>query len=167
MTRLQTIVMIIIIGTSHLFGCSCENWPTVKNNIKSGDIVFSAIVISNTVTNDFGSQVVWIGDTTTFPVKLLRYPSRIVKLKMLTLYSGKASSDTITIITPFNNSGCGVDFQVGKDYIVYATYKDEVNISSKFNRQSKSNSTYFAHSCSRTALWTREEHDEINRLVKK
>src|SRR4051812_38481896 len=117
MKKMRILILLLVASTSHVLGCSCENWPTVKKSIKSANIVFSGQVISNTVTKDFGDQIIWEGDSTTFPVRLLRYPARVIKLKVLTLYNGNISSDTVTVITPFNGAGCGVDFQIGKDYI--------------------------------------------------
>jgi hypothetical protein len=165
---MKTIFLIILfqLWTTALLCCSCDGESTVKEGIEGSNLVASATVISQTITTNLQQLAIIQGDTTDFTYKLLKYPSRVVKLKITTLYKGQVSSDTIIIITPPNGASCGVHFEVGKQYIIYGTTQDEVNQSEKNARKSANNTIYWTHSCSRTSPWCKDEEAEIIKLTK-
>ncbi|MGZ4099940.1 MAG: hypothetical protein ACXVNM_13725, partial [Bacteroidia bacterium] len=70
------------------------------------------------------------------------YPMYIIKLKLTKVYKGYSSSDTITIITGPNGASCGLNFDIGKNYIVYG-FNDNRTISSKnYSIKTNDNKTY-------------------------
>jgi len=147
--------------------CDCKGEGTVEGSVASSNIVVSGTVLSITLTADLNNYVDIAGDTTDYHYKLLKYPSKVVKLKITTVFKGLVSSDTITIITPSNGAGCGATFQMNKQYIIYGTSNDQINSSTKFKRQSKNNNVYFTHLCTRTANWNKDEETEIELFTKK
>jgi len=161
------IIILFQLWTTTVFCCSCEGESTVKESIDGSNIVVSAVVISQTITDDLKQFAIIQGDTTDFMYKLLKYPSRVVKLKTITLYKGQVSSDTITIITPPHGASCGVYFEIGKQYIIYGTTQDEINHSQKFVRKSTNNNIYWTNSCTRTTPSYKDEEAEILKLTKK
>jgi hypothetical protein len=77
------------------------------------------------------------------------------------MFKGKSSSDTLTIITPIKDAGCGYRFDLGKRYIVYATVRDETFPGNIIKRISTSDKVYWTNLCTRTAEWSQTEEDEI------
>ncbi len=151
-----------------ILSCNCGNEiSTVKNNLDYSDIVVSAVVLSKTVTADLNAFAKIEGDTNDYHYKLVKYPLKMVKLKITTLFKGQVSSDTLIIFTAINGAGCGVHFEIGKQYIIYGTNKDPFIRSNKLIRKSLNNNVYWTHSCTRTAPWHIEEETEIIKLTKR
>lgn len=91
----------------------------------------------------------------------------VVKIKIERLYKGKISSDTVTVITPKMGASCGFNFEIGNEYILYATNFDNTLRSSKFERKSKDMNTYWTNQCTRTMLAYQPEEAQIIKLLKK
>ena len=161
-------IFILQFCTTAILSCNCGNEiSTVKDNINYSDIVVSGIVLSQTVTADLKAFATVVGDTNDYHYKLTKYPLKIVRLKIVTLFKGQVSSDTLTIITAVNGAGCGVRFEIGKHYIIYGTNKDSFIRSDKLIRKSLNNNVYWTHSCTRTAPWYCDEESEIIKQTKK
>jgi hypothetical protein len=103
------------------------------------------------------------GDTSDVHYKMSKYASKVVRLKIVTLYKGKTSSDTLTIITPATGAACGLYFENGKDYIIYGM-TEELSSSPKFKRTALNNNIYYTHTCTGTAMFTKAEEGEIDKL---
>ena len=162
------IIFILQFYSTTILSCNCGNeFPTVKDNIKYSDIVVSAVVLSQTVTSDFSSFATIEGDTNDYHYKLTKYPLKIVRLKITTLFKGQVSSDTLTIFTAINGAGCGVRFEIGKQYIIYGTNRDSFIRSDKLFRKSLNNNVYWTHSCTLTALWHKDSEYQIINATKK
>lgn len=142
-------------------GCSCKGTGTVKKSVEHADLVVSAVVLSQTLTSDLRGVAIIQGDTTDQSYRFFKYPSRVVKLKVVKLFKGEMVSDTLTIITALNGAACGVYFEVGRQYIVYGTSEDELVRSNNLVRVSVDKSVYWTHKCSRTGTWSAEEEQEL------
>jgi hypothetical protein len=82
------------------------------------------------------------------------------------MYKGQLVTDTLTILTPPNDASCGVDFQVGQRYIVYATIFDEMLMTDKVKRRTFDNKTFWTNRCTRTQNWNTTEENEIIKVIK-
>lgn len=98
-------VFLIILGASNIFACVCvlpehKNLKKqVKENFKESTAVFSGKVIEI------------IKESKVFSVK--------VKFKSQNTYKGKFINEVI-ISTGQGKGDCGYNFEVGKDYLIYA-----------------------------------------------
>jgi hypothetical protein len=83
------------------------------------------------------------------------------------VYKGKFSKDTLTIYTGLGNGDCGVQFEIGKKYIVYGeneTYFGQANNDFKFP---KAKNTFWTYVCLRTTQYNQNEIIEIEKFTKK
>jgi hypothetical protein len=138
--------------------CKCQGETTVRAAVQHAQVVISGRIISRLITTNLKPYgVAVVGDTTDWAYRNMKFPVAVYRLKIDKLYKGKSVTDTITIITPVNGAGCGVRFEVGERYIVYATATDEVAHSSKVRRVSTGGRAYWTNLCTRTSSWFEEE----------
>ena len=157
---------LILFWTGHSYACSCEGEGTVAGSVKSTDIVFSGQVVSSTLTTNYDSLgIIVSGDTNYSYFELLKFPTAVVKIKVDRMYKGQLVTDTLTILTPPNDASCGVDFQVGQRYIVYATIFDEMLMTDKVKRRTFDNKTFWTNRCTRTQNWNTTEENEIIKVI--
>ena len=152
--------------TVTIFACSCAGKPAVKASVESSAIVVSAVVLSQTITTDLNSVSTIEGDTNNL-TGIYEWPYRIVKLKINTVYKGQVSSDTLVIITATSGASCGVEFETGKQYIIYGKEQYIVNDKPLFKRKPINNNVYWTSLCSRTCRWNKEEEFAIKKLISK
>jgi len=93
--------------------CRCIIPPPPREEAARRDVVFSGRVVAVEVID-------W---------------RRVAKIQVLTCWKGGVGG-TITVTTPEQSAGCGVDFQVDTEYLVYGNVTSGIGV----------------HSCSRTRL---------------
>jgi hypothetical protein len=165
--KIYLLVILLQLWATTLLCCDCKEPGTVKQSIESSNIVVSGTVISIALTANLNNYIVIQGDTSDNKYKRLKYPSKVVKLKVTTLFKGQITSDTLTIITPSSGAGCGANFELGKQYIIYGTNEDHINYSTNFKCKAKDNNVYWTHLCTRTTSWSKDEETEILSFTKK
>ncbi|AHM60053.1 hypothetical protein D770_08980 [Flammeovirgaceae bacterium 311] len=145
--------------------CKCQGTSTVHGSVRSADIVFSGEVLSSTITYNYDSLGVEItGDTTDMKFQWRGIPTAVVIIKVDKIYKGKSSSDIITILTSTRGASCGVLFNIGSIYIVYATVTDELPFTDKLKRRTFDCKTFWTHQCTRTQEWNKEEVVELKKI---
>jgi hypothetical protein len=170
MKRLATLIIasiLIIIKPDYLLACSCSGESSVLDEMKYSNIVFNGVVISKTITTDlfkYGVNVVGNPNSSSYTAMLANTPVAVFKIRVLKIYKGKSSSDTISIITAATGASCGVPFQIGEKYIIYGTSGESSMASNSFKRSSTNNKTYWTHRCSRTSYYSKDEDRAIKRL---
>lgn len=157
-------IIFSILSSCKLFSCECVGNSTIKGGLNSADIVIRGIVIRNDITSNYDSLEIKTSDSTSW-VNLLKYPIRVVQIKVEETFVGQITKDTISIITNPHEAGCGINFKLGAKFIVYATENDE--ISSQVYRFSENNSTFWTNSCTRTTPWNLKEEKGIQKEIKK
>lgn len=103
-----TAVIAFAISHLHALGCDCIDPGSVKTEVKAYALVITAKALSKTpVGSAEQKRQLWSE----------------VKFRFLVTrkFKGNITSDTITIITPESESACGVEFEIGKEYIIYAS----------------------------------------------
>lgn len=148
--------------------CKCQGETTVRVAVQHAQVVASGRVISRLVTANLKPYGVAItGDTTSSAYQAMKFSVAVYQLKVDKIYKGKSVVDTLTILTPANGAGCGVRFEVGNRYIVYATAMDEMAHSSAVQRVSTGGRAYWTHQCTRTSEWFAEEDKALRALSQK
>jgi len=148
--------------------CKCQGETTVRAAVQHAQVVASGRVISRLITPNLKPYGVTImGDTTDEAYHAMKFSVAVYRLKIDKIYKGKSVTDTLTIITPVNGAGCGVRFEVGERYIVYATVVDEVAHNSKVRRVSMGGRAYWTHQCTRNSEWFAEEDKALLALNRK
>ncbi|ARS41503.1 hypothetical protein CA265_18330 [Sphingobacteriaceae bacterium GW460-11-11-14-LB5] len=167
MKKFQLIIALLCLINIQAFACTCYE-ITTKQAINGAQIVMKGKVISKILTHNLSDiSTIKTSDTTNIHyVMAHRILMAVVKIKINKLYKGKISSDTITMITPKMSASCDFNFQIGDEYIVYATNHDTTFMSSKFERKSKDINTYWTDQCSRTMLSNQSEEDQIKKILK-
>jgi hypothetical protein len=148
--------------------CKCQGETTVRAAVQHAQVVASGRIISRLVTANLKPYGVTItGDTTSAAYHAMKFSVAVYQLKVDKIYKGRSVVDTLTILTPANGAGCGVRFEVGERYIVYATVSDEMAYSSAVRRVSTGSRTYWTHQCTRTNEWFAEEDKALRALSQK
>lgn len=133
-------VVILTNLTTAAFACTCigKDKQTTENELNFSDLVVKGKIIA--VTNfDYY-------DTTSYSVAGLKFDPKqsgylIRKYKVFTLVvdtkfkATKITSDTIQIVTGYGGGDCGYEFQIGKDYIVFAEPWKEKTISLRHKKR--------------------------------
>ena len=141
MKNFQTIAVILIllfIG-SNSFACSCTGKMSVKEAVRNSDIVF-------------GGKVLFVK-----PVDYLRWQGIPMVGKLVTLLvqekaKGTIDTDTVIIATGSGGADCGVQFQEGHSYLVYAK---SYSFANRINNDSVR--YFYAGLCSRTGAYKQTE----------
>lgn len=132
MKKITTIVLLsILFGFLHIsqsFACSCMMPGSPTKMMKESSIVMKAQVT----------------DISQYWIKQGFWNNNEIQLNIYGYWKGNL--DNKPLITQDSSAACGINFQKGKDYIIYADY----------NEASK---TYSAHSCSRTTLIENAQQD--------
>ncbi len=166
-TNSLVIIVLLLIGSINALSCNCEGETTVAGSLKYSDVVLSGKVISRTLTNRYDSLgVVVTGDTSNTDFRWYNYPIAVVKIKVDKIYKGQLVSDTISILTPPNGAGCGYDFQVGQNYIVYATLFNDLLTTEELKMRTFDNKTFWTHLCTRAQNWNITEENELIKAAK-
>jgi hypothetical protein len=104
----SVLVVLSLIGRQDLFACSCVRRPPVCEAAWQADAVFLGTVTSIAPLTVFG-----------FPLAL-HWPDEFrVKFAVKEQFGGPAQK-TIEVGTAFGCCACGIEFQRGKEYLVYA-----------------------------------------------
>lgn len=148
--------------------CKCQGEITVRAAVQHAQVVASGRIISRLVTANLKPYGITItGDTADEAYHAMKFSVAVYRLKVDKIYKGKSVIDTLTILTPATGAGCGVRFEVGERYIVYATARDEMAHSSAVRRVSTGGSAYWTHQCTRTNEWFAEEDRALRALGRK
>jgi hypothetical protein len=109
MKNFQTIVVILVlllIG-SNSFACSCTGKSSVKEAVRNSDIVF-------------GGKVLFVKRVDYLRWQGIPMVGKLVTLLVQEQAKGILHSDTVVIATGSGGADCGVQFQEGHSYLVYA-----------------------------------------------
>lgn len=158
--------ILLILFTSIVFigkiqACKCMG-TTVDENIKTSDAVFSGKIISKVTTTNFDSLNITLKKSKQ-GVDFSNMPITAVAIKVDKFFKGAVKSDTVMVITSAHSASCGVYFQVGQKFIVYATR----NMRSPYKAKRKHKNIFWTHSCTRTNSWSSDEEKAIVRVLKK
>ena len=165
---LVLLVLAALLPAQRAMACKCTDEPTVQASVQHAQAVVSGRVISRLITADLKPYgVAIVGDTTSWTYRLMKFSVAIYLLKIDKVYKGKNVADTLAIATPVNGSGCGVLFQTGERYIVYATTTDEVMRGNSLKRVFTSGKAYWTNDCTRTSNWYASEDNALRALGRK
>ena len=133
-------VVILTHLTTATFACTCigKDKQTTENELNFADLAVKGKIIA--VTNfDYY-------DTTSYSVAGLKFDPKqsgylIRKYKVFSLAvdtkfkAGKITSDTVQIVTGYGGGDCGYEFEIGKDYIVFAEAWKEKTITLRHKKR--------------------------------
>ena len=92
-----------------------------------------------------------------------------VRLQVLESLKGNIG-DTVTIFTPIAGASCGYRFELGNEYIVYASAENSLFgfflTESQRKEHIEKENTYWTSHCTRTAVYSKQEAEELKRLNK-
>ncbi|MEL1255346.1 hypothetical protein AAEO57_16265 [Flavobacterium sp. DGU38] len=85
----------------------------MKKAINHVDVLFTGKIISREIYTD-----------SNFPNMILK---KVIYTVLVTeKLKGDIKTDTIKIYTGLGNGDCGVEFEIGKSYIIYSNYEEEL-----------------------------------------
>lgn len=159
----------MLFTTSELHACSCIGESTVKQEIKSSDAVFAGKIISKELVEIVDSMLFKLYGSDSSAINRESYTSRLAKYELVitSSYKGKISSDTVEIYTGLGGGDCGVRFEIGKAYLVYAKkdhYKGALISESQFPSGAN---IFWTDICTRTTLMNDEEIKQVEKFRRK
>lgn len=154
-------ILSISLSTS-MFACSCIRERSVKEEIKYSDAVVVGTIVS--------MQVLTIPDPDSdenLPSLSKYYETSIARYELIVseIYKGSLKTDTLIIYTGMGNGDCGIEFEIGKKYIVYGTLESSFGVENA--QMPKSENAVWAHICSRTMRCRVKEINEIKKYLSK
>lgn len=163
------VVAYLAIGLSVLHSvntkaCNCEGVLSVKEALKSSDVVLKGTVLSRTVSLTHEELGLMIKGDATSSDFVKSIPFAVYRMKVDTHFKGGKSYDTVTIVTAVNGAGCGVLFTIGKEWIVYANSVDEAHSTNGAKLFTNKADVFFTNQCTRTTEWSKEEEGLLNNL---
>ncbi len=96
------------------FACRCQKKPSVKNQIKTSEMVVTGTILSK-------ETIVIEGLIDNLPYKI---PQAFYKILVLEKHKGNFAANTLTIQTTLGDENCGFDFKIGGKYLIYSS-KDQ------------------------------------------
>jgi hypothetical protein len=91
-------------------------------------------------------------------------------LEIIENFKGGTSQDTVTIYTTDGGPSCGYEFELGKEYIVYASIRSNsystVLTEYERNQDIEKENSYWTNRCTRTTEFIKSEAAELRRLKK-
>ncbi len=131
------------------FACSCIGKSKMKREVNNVNVLLTGKIISREIYKD-----------ETYPRMNL---SKVVfKVLVMEKLKGKIATDTITLYTGMGSGDCGIQFRIGKSYIIYANYDDE-----HFNSGIKVPKFLSTNICTRTIEFEIKEYNRIKKYVKR
>lgn len=162
------------------FSCSCIGESTVKNAYKTANLVVVGKVVSvKTVKIWYDTTYVkWEYNPEVDTVSLEEYKfneemygRHVMEFTVVVeqAYKGTKTNDTIQIRTGFGNGDCGINFNLGKNYLIYAwndyqTIYDKIGLPK--SRKKRLKGVFETNICSRTAFYE-ENLEDLNYLSNK
>jgi len=141
--------LLVVLGANKIYSCSCIGENTVKQEIKNSDVVlFGEVVSVDTIKIEFQP-----GNIIFLRLK--------VDIRVFNLFKGRINSDIISVYTGIGGGDCGYNFQLGKEYLIYADYKTR-----QFNFSNKIPKFLYTDICKRTCELNDNELKEISRYRK-
>ena len=140
--------------------CDCLGTKSVEESVKGSDIVVSATILSEEtwyVNNDLDSGL-FVKDRR--PGNYVEAQSRfrvLIKSKL----KGHFNTDTLTIVSLYGEVSCGVEFVIGKTYIIYG----RSDISIGLDKSDRLLNTFETDFCSRTRLENDQELADIKKYT--
>lgn len=103
-----------LIPSKMVLACSCLPL-TVENAYEGSDLIFAGRVLESSVVVDGGSSK---GDVEVF------WHEIDILFAVRTTYKGDSRPFSVVLRTPVDSAACGYNFEVGKNYLVYAYAED-------------------------------------------
>ncbi len=157
------IILAILLQTNWSAACSCVGESTVKESIKTSDLVAVGIVISKEFVTVTDSEQVRLLKPNASEYNSFPYSHTIAKYQVVIgqRFKGQNTTDTITIYTGVGGGDCGNEFIVGNNYILYGSNKTFFGqINNNFEYPNGQN-VYWTNICTRTQLFNDKELNEI------
>lgn len=163
-------ILLLFTGiTERLFACSCIGKRTVQDEVKYADALVVGTILSKQIVTLTDSTVLkmFLNDSTWRNSSMSKMTIARYKLLINEIYKGKITNDTLTIYTGLGGGDCGIQFEIGKNYIVYGkndAYFGRVNNDFEFP---KIKNTFWTYQCLRTSSYYRDEIVEIEKYAKR
>jgi hypothetical protein len=132
------ILFALTIFSTNSYSCTC--FPiSVKESIKKSNAIFIGKVLKvdtiKVIPQNFISAKISTSDSGFYTV------GHLVLLKVKKIFKGKSFSDTVYIMTGQGGGDCGYNFEINKNYIIYAKKEDYYLVDS----EDKVTSKYITH----------------------
>ena len=176
--KIGIVLIALILSFQAAIACKCDGYGSVKKEFEQTELIVRGIVLSKEYVSYFSTlskkQVELIIEKyQSDEQKLAWFSSKMVtkiELEVSKTYKGKGTSKVV-IYTNKSGASCGyLDFEIGKEFIVYASefgyvdtrYGDKEN-SGKWKR---SESEFWTNHCRRTKYFNVSEHQQLSELKK-
>ncbi len=158
-TTFYILIILLTLGFSDVFACSCQGESTVKGAIKNSDYVIVGEIITKNYIDIPDSVLISQNPTDTFAHNYFPYVHKVSKyeFKVERIFKGNIISDTLMIFTRNGGGACGYRFEIGKTYFGMANNGYDYP---------KGNSYLWTNICMPTSDYYDSEIDTIKRELK-
>lgn len=174
--RLLITIGILVFSISKTVACSCKEPGTIAEAYHYTETVIHGKVIQKSFVTFESSMSKEKADSLRIKLKgddqklgLLESEFIIeVQIEIQKVYKGELVGDTIVLYTSRNGASCGFTrFEVGQDYIIYASSKSHAFW--LFNSESslEKENTLWTNHCTRTTEYNASEAKELDLVMKK
>ena len=145
MKKIALLIFLFSISTS--FACSCIGKSGIRKEIKSTDVIVLGKVIKKSESTFQDPE---------FPeIKIQNIMYEILITKK---FKGKVETDYVTIFSGVGNGDCGINLEIGKEYIIYANQTEYLSLNLKLLE---------TNICTRTKLSNPKEVNTIDRISRR
>ena len=155
--------LLLLFWTANTYPCTCVEvreslGKKVSRAFDSNDLIFAGIVIDKEIR------------ATEFDIPRLElkqpYIRAIIKFNVIDLIKGNIEQRELEIITPDDGGGCGIDFKVGKEYLVYSIESEYRFTPNEYLTKEKVKPFFATSLCTRTSILEKVSNREIKKLVR-
>lgn len=126
--------------------CYCLDSATISSSFKQSNLIFKGLILSVRVDNS---------------KRELSY-YRIYTVQIEKLYKGHIRHEIVEVLTGFGDGDCGINFEIGKQYIIYSSMDRKFSLNNNLPIDS-----YFTNECTRTNVFEEQEVEEIKKYKRK
>ena len=143
--------------------CTCLPKRPVKTEMKNVDAVIVGTILSKSIVTVIDSTVFKSFPNDSTMQKSPMYTINIARYNLVVerIYKGNISKDTLTIYSGVGRGSCGINFDIGKKYIIYGM--KEWNLED-FQFPNGIN-IFWTGLCSRTTSYFKTEITEIEKFA--
>jgi hypothetical protein len=164
---LLTVFLSMLFLPVNFYACTCIGTSTIEEDIKRADCVVYGKVMAakylqflDSSDADFYSSYIHRPMSHKDSMSYMYFHGVEYTLDVIKFYKGK-KVNKLAVITGLGHGDCGYQFEIGKEYIVYAN-QDYF----PFDKEEKYGKHFFTDICKRTTDSTKREIAEIKKALK-
>ena len=161
------ILILFLFSSSSIFPCTCiESKESLGKKVEKAFLESDLIFIGKVIGKEIKTTEIYVPELD----KKQNYIRAIFTFELIDRISGEFITDKVEIVTSNSEESCGIEFKIGKEYLVFSRKQDQRIAFSPYLNQEKVNPFYATSLCTRTDEMKNVKKCEtrkLKRLVKR